>query len=159
MRRGASPQQKKITTETYRGTSLRLVKKFSGEIFMSNTLIIIGGIFHLGFAVFHLFFWRLFNWKKDLASLTYINRAVMQILNLCLTFVFFVAAYISIFHSRELVATSLGNVILVSISAFWLLRFIEQIIFFGLKKRLSITLTVLFFAGFVIYLFPLFFIV
>lgn len=123
---------------------------------MINALLITGGIFHLGFAVFHLFFWRLFNWKKDLASLTYINRAVMQILNLCLTFVFVVVAYISIFHSHELAATNLGNVILVSVSVFWLLRLIEQIIFFGLKKRLSIILTVLFFAGFVIYLLPFF---
>lgn len=136
-----------------------VVKIFSGENFMNNTPLIIGGFFHFGFAVFHLFFWKLFNWKKDLASLTHINRAVMQILNLCLTFVFFVAAYISIFHSHELVTTNLGNVILVSISAFWLLRLIEQIIFFGLKKRLSIILTVLFFAGFVIYLLPLLFIV
>lgn len=123
---------------------------------MYDTLLITGGIFHLGFAVFHLFFWRLFNWKKDLATLTYINRAVMQILNLCLTFVFVVVAYISIFHSHELAATNLGKVILVSISAFWFLRLIEQIIFFGIKKRLSIILTILFFAGFALYLLPIF---
>lgn len=121
---------------------------------MNNNLMIIGGIFHLGFAVFHLFFWWLFGWKKDLASLTFINRAVMQILNLCLTFVFIAVAYISLFYPTELVTTNLGQVISVLISIFWFLRTTEQIFFFGLKKRLSVILTILFIAGFVIYLIP-----
>ena len=121
---------------------------------MKNTLLIVGGFYHLGFAIFHLFFWRLFNWKKDLASLTIVNRAVMQILNLCLTFVFIVVAYISLFYSSEMLSTNLGKVITASISLFWLIRFVEQLYFFGLKKLLSIILTILFFAGFIIYLIP-----
>jgi hypothetical protein len=114
-------------------------------------LLIIGGIYNLEFAIFHLFFWQLFNWKKDLVSLPFINRAVMQILNLCIIFVFIVFAYISIFYSSELVSTSLGKVILGSISMFWLLRFGEQLFFFGLKKRASIVLTILFIIDFIIY--------
>jgi len=123
---------------------------------MKNDLLIVGGFYHLGFAIFHLFFWRLFHWKKDLASLTIINRSVMQILNLCLTFVFIVVAYISIFYSSEMVSTSFGKVITASISIFWLIRLLEQLFFFGLKKRLSIILTILFIAGFIIYLIPIF---
>ncbi len=128
-------------------------KEITGES-MKNNLMIIGGIFHLGVAVFHLFFWRLFHWKKDLASLTFINRAVMQILNLCLTFVFIAVAFISLFYSTELVTTNLGLVICVLISIFWFLRVVEQIFFFGLKKRSSVILTILCIAGFVIYLMP-----
>lgn len=30
---------------------------------MIKTLIYIGGIYHVGFAIFHLLFWRLFDWK------------------------------------------------------------------------------------------------
>lgn len=122
--------------------------------FMKNTLLIIGGFYHLGFAIFHLFFWRLFHWKKDLASLTIINRAVIQILNLCITFVFIVVAYISLFYSAEMLSTNLGKVITASISLFWLIRFVEQLYFFGLKKLFSIILKILFFAGFIIYLIP-----
>ena len=121
---------------------------------MKNTLLIVGGFYHLGFAIFHLFFWRLFNWEKDLTSLTIINRAVMQILNLCLTFVFIVVAYISVFYSTEMLSTNLGKVIIASISLFWLIRFVEQLYFFGLKKLFSIILTILFVAGFIIYLIP-----
>jgi hypothetical protein len=121
---------------------------------MKTDLLIIGGFYHLGFAIFHLFFWRLFNWKKDLAYLSIINRAVMQILNLCLTFVFVVVAYISIFYSSDLISTSLGRVIIGSISMFWLIRLGEQLFFFGLKKRPSIILIILFIIGFIIYLIP-----
>ena len=121
---------------------------------MKNTLLIVGGFYHLGFAIFHLFFWKVFKWKKDLASLSIVNRAVMQILNLRLTFVFIVVAYISLFYSSEMLSTNLGKVITASISIFWLLRFVEQLYFFGLKKLFSIILTILFFAGFIIYLIP-----
>jgi len=51
-------------------------------------LIFAGGIFNLLFAVFHLFFWKLFNWKYELKSISFVNRNIMQVLNLCLAFVF-----------------------------------------------------------------------
>lgn len=69
----------------------------------------VGGIYHLGFAVFHLFFWKLFRWKEDPASLTHIDRAVIRILNLCLTFVFLLFGYLSLSHTQELLADGLGK--------------------------------------------------
>ena len=122
---------------------------------MKTYLLIVGSFYHIGFAIFHLFFWRLFHWKKDLASLAIINRSVMQILNLHITFVFIIVAYISMFYSSEMVSTNLGKVIIASISIFWFIRFIDQIFFFGLKKRLSIILTIFFFVGCIIYLIPI----
>lgn len=118
------------------------------------TIIFIGGIFNLGFAIFHLMFWRLFHWKKDLASLTHINRSVMQILNLCLTFVFLVMAYVSFFHKPELIQTSLGKTLMITFSLFWFLRMVEQVIFVGVKKKVSVFLTLVFLLGSVIYLVP-----
>ena len=120
----------------------------------SETVIIIGGIYNLSFALFHLMFWRLFRWKEDLASLTRINRAIMQVINLCLTFVFLAFAYISLFHTTELLSTSLGNTLLVLIFIFWILRAIEQIVFFSLRKKISVTLLVVFVFGALIYLLP-----
>ena len=120
----------------------------------SETVIIIGGLYNLAFALFHLMFWRLFRWKEDLASLTRINRAIMQVINLCLTFVFLAFAYISLFHTTELLSTSLGNTLLVLIFIFWILRAIEQIVFFGLRKKMSVTLLVVFVFGALIYLLP-----
>jgi len=122
---------------------------------LSGVMILIGGFYNLGFAIFHLMFWRLFRWKRDLSSLTFINRSVMQILNLCLTFVFLLMAYISFFNTSELIQTNLGKALLVGFSLFWFLRMIEQIIFFGIRNLISIALTLVFLFGCVIYLIPL----
>jgi hypothetical protein len=121
---------------------------------LAETIILIGGIFNLGFAVFHLIFWRLFRWKEDLASLTSINRSVMQILNLCLIFVFLVIAYISIFFSSAMISTSLGKTLLIAFSLFWFQRMIEQIIFFGIKNKVSLVFTLVFLVGSIIYALP-----
>jgi len=120
----------------------------------SPSFIFAGGVYHIAFAIFHLMFWKIFQWKRDLARLTMINRQVMQILNLCLTLVFLIMAYISLFHSGELLSTSLGKTMLFAITLFWFLRMIEQIIFFGLKTTKSIVFTLIFLLGTVIYLIP-----
>ena len=122
---------------------------------LSHTFFFSGGVFHLAIAIFHLFFWHIFHWKEDLASLTHINRAIVQILNLCLTFVFFAAAYLSFFHSAELISTLLGRTILASIALFWVLRLILQVVFFGARHRLSILFIVIFLVGAALYLLPL----
>jgi hypothetical protein len=111
-----------------------------------ETLIQIGGAFALAFAVFHLLFWKLFRWKTELAKLNALNRAVMQVLNLCLTFAFVIFAYISFAHASELVAPGLGRTLLLLIAAFWYFRAVLQIVFFGLRRLISI----LFFATFLV---------
>ena len=121
----------------------------------AETLIVIRGLYNLALAVFHLLFWKLFNWKQDLATLTPLNRAVVQILNLCLTFVFLVFAYISFLHANELLHSKLGRLLLALIAIFWFLRAIEQIIFFGLRRKASIAFLILFLIGTGLYSIPL----
>lgn len=118
-----------------------------------NTVLLIGGLYHLGFVLFHLMFWKIFNWKRELRLLNVINRGVMQILNLCLTFVFFIFAYISIIHGHELLTTGIGRSLLVFISIFWFLRAVEQVVYFKLKKGRSIVLFITFILGMMIYLY------
>ncbi|OGP86468.1 MAG: hypothetical protein A2Y95_08530 [Deltaproteobacteria bacterium RBG_13_65_10] len=103
----------------------------------AETLVVIGGAFNLLFALFHLLFWRIFGWKTDLTKLSFVNRAIMQILNLCLTFAFVIFAYISFAHPRELLATGLGHSLLMLIAGFWFLRAIEQVVFFRLRHWAS----------------------
>ena len=78
----------------------------------------------------------------------------MQVLNLCLTFVFLVMAYVSFFHTSELIQTSLGETLLIAFSLFWFLRMIEQVVFFGIKNKMSDAFTLVFLLGSVIYLLP-----
>ncbi len=122
-----------------------------------KTLIIIGGFLWLAFFVFHIFFWKLFDWKHDLEKLNKTNKAVMQVLNLCLMLCFLIFAYISIFQTDELLNTSLGKTLLVGMILFGIFRAIEQAIFFDLKHiRSKIVLFVALF-GTIIYAIALYF--
>lgn len=102
-----------------------------------KSLLFAGGLFNVAFAIFHLFFWRIFDWKRELAKLSFINRAIMQVLNLCLTFAFTVFAYLSFAHPDELAATALGRAILAAVALFWLLRAAYQAVFFKLRHWAS----------------------
>lgn len=113
-----------------------------------------GGVFNLGFTIFHLFFSKLFDWKRDLATLTPVNRSVMKILNLCLTFMIFMMAYVSLFLPQEMLTTSLGSLLLVAFALFWFFRMLEQIFVFEVKGALSALFTVIFLVGSLLYLVP-----
>ena len=119
-----------------------------------TTVIHAGGVFNVAFAIFHATFWTIFDWERDLASLTRINRGVMQILNLCLTFIFLAFAYLSFGHTEELQTTRLGNAFLSLMAFFWLLRAVEQAAFFGLRNRVSSALFGLFLVGTSLYAYP-----
>jgi hypothetical protein len=69
--------------------------------------------------------------------------------------VFVVFAYLSLVHSVELLSTELGRSLLLFIAVFWYLRAIEQVIFFGLRKRLSIVFFVVFLVVGSLYAVPL----
>lgn len=119
---------------------------------LAQASLIAGGIFNLGFTIFHLFFWKLFDWKKDLALLTPVNRSVVQILNLCLTFMIFVMAYLSLFLQKEMLTTRLGKSLLIAFALFWFLRMLEQIFVFEVKGRLSVFFTLIFLLGSTLYI-------
>ena len=120
-----------------------------------KTLIIIGGFLWLGFFVFHVLFWKLFDWKNDLESLNATNKAVMQVLNLCLMLVMLLFSYVSIFHTTELLSTSLGKTILIGIVSFGVFRAILQVVFFDLKQIRSQAVLFVALIGTVIYSIPL----
>ena len=110
-------------------------------------LLYIGGFYHLAFAAFHLLFWKIFNWKRDLSFLTTVNQNIMQILNLRLIYVSFVIACLSFFYAESLLAGEMGKVILFAVALFWLTRAVEQIIFFGVKNKISAAFFAVFMLG------------
>lgn len=104
---------------------------------MNENIVFIGGIASIAIAIYHSMFWRIFDWRIELQNLNEINRNVMQIFNLCLIVVFLMFAYLSLFHTAELVSLHLGISILAGISIFWFSRAIMQIYFFGLDYTKS----------------------
>jgi hypothetical protein len=119
-----------------------------------EALIIAGGFYNIGLVIFHLFFWRLFNWDTDLESLSIINKAIMQVLNISLIIVFSIFAYISFAHTHELVTTPLGNALLLLMAMFWMARAAQQIVFFKLVHWTSRAFFFLFCIGSLLYGIP-----
>ena len=118
------------------------------------TLIKAGGLFNIALVIFHLLFWRLFGWHDDLRKLTTINRAIMPVLNLSLVFVFVMFAWLSLVHTFELQHTTLGRSVLLSISVFFFLRGLWQVIYFRLLHWVSYAFLVFFLTGGVLYGIP-----
>ena len=121
----------------------------------SQRLIVLGGAYHLGFAAFHLCFWRLFRWRDELPRLSFLNRQTMQVMNLCLTTFLLAMAWLSFAHTAELPASPLGRSLLAAVSLFWFLRMLEQPLFYGWRTRTSIALTSVFLVGSGLYALPL----
>lgn len=120
-------------------------------------MIEVAAIFNLAFGVFHLFFWRLLNWSEQLKKVSPVNRAVFQALNICLTFMFFLMAYVFLFHANEVYASTVGKVLLIGMAVFWCLRAVIQIYLFDLSGRIHQFLLFLFIVGIILHIIPLFF--
>jgi len=114
---------------------------------MNEKLIIAGGVFNIALILFHVMFWRIFKWPETLESLNYINKATIQVLNISITFVFFIFSYISFLHTQELLTTELGNSLLRLISGLWLFRAAQQVVFYKLKHKASVGLVFFFLVG------------
>ena len=127
---------------------------YGKDIELMEMLIKAGGVYNIVLVVFHLLFWRIFNWDEDLRSLTFLNRAIVQVINLCLTFVFVIFAYVSLMHSAELLTNPLGRSLLIMMAVFWFFRAILQALFFKLKHWGSVAFMMFFFAGGVLYGIP-----
>ncbi len=121
---------------------------------MNEILIKIGGFYNILLIVFHVLFWRIFNWQEDLKTLTFLNRCTMQVLNISITLVFVIFSYISFAHTNELLHTPLGNILLALISIFWFARAAQQVIFYKLKHWISWVFMLFFSLGGVLYGIP-----
>ena len=96
-------------------------------------LIQIGGVLWLICFVFHVLFWRLFDWKHGLDSIAKVNKGIIQVLNLCLMLCFLIFAYISLVQTDELLTSPLGKSLIVGMALFGIFRVVEQFMFFDLQ--------------------------
>lgn len=121
---------------------------------MKEALIIVGGIYTVVLIIFHLIFWRIFKWPDTLDTLNDVNKATIQVLNISITFIFFIFAYISFVHTSELLSTQLGRTLLVLISGLWLFRAGQQVVFYKLRHKASMGLALYFLLGASLYGIP-----
>ena len=97
-------------------------------------LLHIGGIFHLIWALFDSFWPRIFNWKETLSSLDDLHRVLLPIISKLLVILYLAIAYISLFHTVDLITSNLGKTLLIFITVYWVVRAILQVYYIGFNK-------------------------
>ena len=84
-------------------------------------------------ALFHFNFPRQFSWKKELASLSLINKQLMEVHTFFVAFVVLLMGVLCISSANELVNTTLGNRISLGLFIFWFTRLIFQFFVYSPK--------------------------
>jgi hypothetical protein len=92
------------------------------------------GSFLIILAVLHLSFPRYFNWKKELRSLSIMNRQMMYVHSLFIAFIIFLMGLLCLTSSDELMSTTLGKRISLGFGIFWTVRLLVQ--FFGYSSKI-----------------------
>jgi len=80
-------------------------------------------------AFIHAIFPKYFNWKKELNSLSIINRQLMYVHSLFIAIVVFLTGILCLTSAPELINTNLGRKISLGLGVFWTIRLFIQ--FFG----------------------------
>ena len=114
---------------------------------MSGLLVMACGLHSLLLGLFHLAFWRLFDWPRSLQSTTPANRAIIQILNLRLAWVFFAVAAACLLLPEETTGTLLGRGLLGFMCLFWIGRTFEQIVYLRINRAMVHVLSAVFALG------------
>jgi hypothetical protein len=124
--------------------------------------VLFAGILLILLSLIHFIFPRYFHWKRELHSLSLINRQLMYIHAFFIALIVFLMGILCLTSSQELIQSSFGKKISLGLSFFWACRLAIQ--FFGYSsktwrgKKFETTIHILF-TGFWIYLSTLFFLI
>lgn len=92
------------------------------------------GILLILLAAIHIIFPKYFNWKKELNSLSLINRQLMYVHSFFIAFVVLLVGILCLTSANELTSTVLGKKISLGLGLFWSVRLFIQ--FFGYSPKL-----------------------
>ncbi|MGD8562961.1 MAG: hypothetical protein PVG03_10505 [Desulfarculaceae bacterium] len=99
---------------------------------MRTKLLYLSGSFAFAFAIFHCFFWVLFNWSQELARLSPVNAGIVQVSNIMYIFIFIYQGFASFkLAAKKEPFTFMEKSILIFIVGFYFLRAALGIPFFG----------------------------
>lgn len=120
-----------------------------------ETIILLCGLYNIGLAIFHISFWKLFNWGSDLKKLSFANMAIMQILNVQIITYFIFTGVVCFVFPTELLNTKFGTYFLGGTSLFWLIRTIQQFTFLRVNHYKIHILTIIFLIGTILFSLPI----
>lgn len=95
-------------------------------------LTIVGWLLIL-LASIHIVFPKYFNWKRELATLSLINREMMQVHTFFISLTVLGMGILCIVSGEELVATPLGKKLLFGLAIFWTIRLVMQFFVYSSK--------------------------
>ena len=121
----------------------------------ADPVLVLCAVHSLALALFHVAFWRLFRWPATLRETTFANRAILQIANVQLIWVFLGVAALCLGFPAELRGTPLGRAVLAGMSGFWIVRLLQQAVFLRVNHPLVHTLSVVFAVGAALFAWPL----
>jgi hypothetical protein len=120
-----------------------------------HSIMMLCGLHSFAFAVFHLAFWSLFRWPETLAPTTLANRAILQIANIQLIWVFLCVGGLCLRFPDAMIETALGRAVMLGMSGFWIVRLIQQFVFLRVRHPLVHALSALFALGAFLFALPL----
>lgn len=91
------------------------------------------GVLLIALAMIHTAFPKSFNWNKELASLSLINRQMMTIHTLFIAVTVFLMGILCLTSTAELIGTNLGKKISLGLGAFWTIRLFVQVLGYSSK--------------------------
>jgi hypothetical protein len=91
----------------------------------------ITGVILIVLSLIHCIFPRYFNWKKDLQSLSLINKQMMEVHTFFVAFMVFLMGLLCLLNTKEIMTTPLGHTIALGLSIFWSVRFIFQFVVYS----------------------------
>ena len=92
------------------------------------------GLILITLALVHIIFPKYFNWKKELKSLSLINRQMMIIHTFFIAFTVFLMGLLCLTSSSQLIESNLGKKTSLGLGLFWSVRLFIQ--FFGYSADL-----------------------
>ena len=84
-------------------------------------------------ALLHLAFPKYFNWSKELAPLSLINRQMMYVHTLFIALILLLMGLLCLTSVSELISTSLGKKVTFGLGFFWLIRLLVQLFIYSTK--------------------------
>ena len=94
------------------------------------------GILLMALALVHIVFPKYFNWKKELCSLSLINRQMITVHTFFIALTIFLMGLLCLTSSNELIVTNLGKRICFGLGLFWTIRLFIQ--FFGYSSKFKL---------------------
>lgn len=98
--------------------------------FFSNTVIVtIGGVLLVVLGLFHLTFWDLFDWGNELPKLSKGNSSLVQMMAICTVCYLTSMGLILLVCRRDITESRVGELLLLSLSVFFIVRLILEFTF------------------------------